>query len=158
MLQFLNRTLVFAFGLSVLLSSCEFKDIELREFQDVEVSQIDKGKIEGTITVLLNNPNSFGVTVKEADFTIFAGKTEIGTAHLGQALKIEANEEKSYPVKLEGDAKDVLSGGISAVVGMLFGNDPKVVLKGEIKAKSFLISRTIPIEMETDLKMSDLNF
>ena len=158
MLQFLNKTLVFVFSLSILLSSCEIKDIELKEVQDVEVSQINKGKIEGTITVLLNNPNSFGVTVKEANFIIYAGKSEIGTAHLDESFKIEAKEEKSYPVKLKGDAKDALSGGISAAVGMLFGNDPKVVLRGTIKAKSFIFSKTIPVEMETDLKMSDLDF
>jgi len=158
MLQFVIRTFVFALSLSVLLSSCEIKDIELKEVQDVEVSTIDKGKIEGAITVLLNNPNSFGVTVKEVDFTIYAGKTEVGTAHLRQSFKIEANQEKLYPVRLEGEAKDALSGGLSAFVGMLFGKDLKVVLKGEIKAKSFGFSRTIPVETETDLKMSDLNF
>ena len=158
MLQLLNKTLVFAVGFSIICSSCEFKDIELREVQDVEVSQISKGNIEGTITVLLNNPNAFGVTVKEADFTIYAGKSEIGTAHLNEAFKIEAKEVKAYPVKLKGNTKDALSGGISALVGMLLGQDPKIILKGEIKAKSFIFSKTVPVEMETDLKMSDLDF
>jgi LEA14-like dessication related protein len=156
MLHFSYRTLFMAIGLSILISGCEIKDIELREVQDVDISSFDKGKIDGKITVLLNNPNSFGVTVKDADFVIFAGKTQVGTANLKHSFKIDANEEKAYPIELSGDASDALSGGISAVVGMLFGKDPKLVLKGNIKAKGLFITRTIPVELETDLKMSDL--
>ena len=63
-----------AIGLSILISGCEIKDIELREVQDVDISSFDKGKIDGKITVLLNNPNSFGVTVKDGRFCHFCGE------------------------------------------------------------------------------------
>lgn len=157
MAQILGKTLFIGLSLLLLLSSCEFKDIELKEVQNVEVASINKNEIEGVVSVVLNNPNGFSVTIKEADFIILAGDVEIGSAQLNESFKIAANSEESYPIKLRGDASKALSGGISAVVGMLFGKEPKILLKGDIKARSFIFTKTVPVELETDIKLSDLN-
>lgn len=139
---------------AILLSSCEVKDIELVEVEDVKIEKVTGGKIDGVITVKLNNPNGFPVTIKSGDFAIWAGKTEMGTAQLDESFKISANSNESYPIKLKGDVNGVLAGGISGLIGMFTGDDPKLVLKGDIKARSFLITRTVPVELETDLNLS----
>ncbi|HAW21436.1 MAG TPA: hypothetical protein DCX14_14735 [Flavobacteriales bacterium] len=139
---------------SMFLSSCEVKDIELVEVEDVKIEKVEGGKIDGVITVMLRNPNGFPVTIKSGDFTIWAGKTEMGTAQLNESFKINSNSTESYPIKLKGDVGGVLTGGLAGLIGMFTGEDPKLVLKGEIKARSFLITRTVPVELATDLNLS----
>ena len=140
--------------LPLFILGCEFKDIELQTVDDVKIESLNKGNIKGTITLTLNNPNGFAVTVKEADFKIMLEKTEMGTANLSESFKIKANSTESYPVKLKGDVSGAMTGGLAGIVGMLLGKDPKVTLVGEIRARSFLISKTIPVEFETELPIS----
>ncbi|GAB5538877.1 MAG: hypothetical protein Salg2KO_09800 [Salibacteraceae bacterium] len=143
--------------ISVLIfSSCEVKDIEIVRVADVKIEQVKKGKIDGLITIVLNNPNRFAVKVKSADLGIWANNTEMGKAKLKESFKISANDSKAYPIKMNGDMTGAITGGISSILGLLSGNDPKITLKGEIVVSSFLVTRTIPIEKETDISLSTL--
>lgn len=152
--RFIFKRFLFACAIMLFFSGCEFKDIELQKVDDVKIESVKKGDIKGVITLQLNNPNGFAVTVKEADFKIMVDKSEVGTAVLSESFKIKANSVETYPVKLNGDISGALNGGIVGIVGILLGKDPKLMLVGEIKAGNIFISKTIPVEIETEIPIS----
>ncbi len=135
-------------------SSCSFQDLELRGVEGFEVEKTEKGKVEGIMKVRIYNPNSFPITVTKADFDVFASEVRVGDAHLGKNFKISANSEKSYDVRIEANVENLITGGIGGIVSMLAGKRPKVTLDGEMKARSFLISKTVPVKLETEIPLN----
>ena len=127
----------------------------METIEQVEVESFQSGKIKGRMTLRLNNPNPFAVTVKSAQFEIWANNIKMGEAGLDNSFKIDAKQTRSYPISMTGDARSALSGGISGLLGMLAGNDPKIFLKGDIEAESYFVKRKVPLEFDTGLKMSD---
>src|SRR5690606_17258868 len=98
-------------------SGCEFKAIELNGVEDLKIESMKQGNMSGTVVLSIANPNSFAVTVKSADFTIWKDEIELGEAHLHEKFKINANSTESYPVKLNGDLSKVMGGGLMGIIG-----------------------------------------
>lgn len=150
------RFLGLLFVLAILFSSCKFEDVEIIRVEDVKISSFTKSGFAGDIIVLIKNPNNFPVTVASADFKVLHKNNEIGVAELEEPFKINSNSTEPYPIKVKGDLGGLFAGGVLGIVGMLTGGDPKVVLKGEVRGKAFMISKTFPIEIETNLPISGL--
>lgn len=136
------------------LWGCEFKDVQLERIEEISLGSLKGGQIDGTISMVLSNPNGFGITVKAANFDLHNGNVKLGTASLRKAFKIEANSTKVYPVELTGDLSNALAGGLMGLAGMLTGQKPKVMIKGELKAGNLFYSKKVPIEIETELPIS----
>ena len=78
----------------------------------------------------------------------------VGKAKLTDPFKIESNSTQSYPVHLSGDLSNAISGGIGSIVGLLMGKEPTMRIKGNLKASSFLITKTVEIDEQTDIPIS----
>lgn len=139
-----------------LLAGCEFKEIEVQGVESVNVESIKQGSLKGTMNVSLFNPNSMSVKVKAATFEIFAGSVKLGDAKLDKSFKINGNSTETYPVKLSGNLGNTLAGGLVGLAGMLSGNNPKITLKGEVKAGTLFVSKKFPVEIATELPMDEL--
>ncbi|MEZ4720329.1 MAG: LEA type 2 family protein [Flavobacteriales bacterium] len=150
------KLLSFLVALTFIVSSCKFEDVEIIRVEDVKISSFTKSGFAGEITVLIKNPNGFPVTISTADFKVLHKNNEIGVAQLEESFKINSNSTEPYPIKVKGDLGGLFAGGVLGIVGMLTGGDPKVVLKGAVKGKAFLVSKTFPIELETNLPISGL--
>lgn len=137
-----------------LLWGCEFKDVQLESIEEINLESLQGGQIDGTIHMVLSNPNSFGITVKSADFELFTGNVKLGEASLRKAFKIESNSSKSYPVQLSGNLSNALAGGFMGLAGALTGKKPKVTIKGELKAGNFFYTKKVPVEEETEIPLS----
>lgn len=136
-----------------LLWGCEFKDVQLESIEEINLESLQGGQIDGTIHMVLSNPNSFGITVKSADFELFTGNVKLGEASLRKAFKIESNSSKTYPVQLSGNLSNALAGGFMGLAGALTGKKPKVTIKGELKAGNFFYTKKVPVEEETEIPL-----
>jgi LEA14-like dessication related protein len=136
-----------------LLWGCEFKDVQLESIEEISLESLQGGQIDGTIHMVLSNPNAFSITVKSADFKLYNGNVKLGEASLRKAFKIDANSSKSYPVQLSGNLSNALAGGFMGLAGALTGKKPKVTIKGELKAGNFFFTKKVPIEEETELPL-----
>lgn len=143
-------------AVALLFTSCEFKEIAVQGVEAVNIESFKGGELKGVMNVSLSNPNSMAVTVKSATFDIYAGSMKLGEAKLDESFKIKANSSKTYPVKLSGSMGNALAGGLVGLAGFLGGKNPKITLKGEIKARSFLVSKKIPVEVQTELPLDRL--
>lgn len=140
--------------IGLVASSCTFKDLELKGVEGVELGKVNNGKIDGIMKVRIYNPNSFPITITKAKFDVFSSDVRIGDANLSRKFKIKANSEETYDVEIDANVKNLLTGGLGGLVNMLAGNKPKVTLDGNLKARSFLISKTIPVKFETTLPLN----
>ncbi|MEX2596311.1 MAG: LEA type 2 family protein [Salibacteraceae bacterium] len=135
------------------LTSCELKDVEMLGVENVRLDKMSAGKIDGTIDLVLNNPNGFSIKVKSADLTVKSGNVKLGKANLRKSFKIDANESKTYPVEVSGDLQNALAGGLMGLAGMLSGQKPKLTIEGEIKVGNFFFTRKVPISIETNIPL-----
>jgi len=143
-------------SIGLLLSGCEFKDIELERIEGFEIEKLEGQNLTGTINVVLKNPNPYSIKVKSGDFELFSNKTLIGDASLEEALTIKGNATEEYPVRLKADVSSLVAGGLSSLAGLLTGKDPKILIKGELKAGTMLFTKKVPVEVKTTIPLQDL--
>ena len=140
--------------MAVTLTGCEFQEVEIVSIEDIELNAMERGRIDGTLHIVLENPNAYTITVKSAAFELFTGNTKVGNAELSQSFKIDGQSTRSYPVQLSGNLSNIMGGGFAGLAGMLLGKKPKLIVKGELKAGNFFFTRKVPVEVETDLPLS----
>lgn len=114
---------------------------------------MNKDGMKGTISLEITNPNNFAITVTNADFELFSSKVNVGKASLNEPFKIAANSTEVYAVKLNGNVGNLLAGSITGLMGALSGKNPEVTIKGTLKAKAFFLSKTIPVEVKTEIPL-----
>lgn len=139
-------------SLLVLNSCSNFEELTLRSEPDIKVKGINDGLIELDLIAIIENPNSQSFKVKNADFDIYLNDSKIGHSSMKKAIKIEGNSTKEYtfPVKVKlGDEN--LSLGL--LLGGLFSNSFDLKVKGKVKAGSFLVNQSFPVEWEDQVKL-----
>ena len=148
----LPKISLFFFLITLLsLTGCDFKDVELERVEEIKLNSLKGGNIDGTIFLVLNNPNSFDIKVKSADFDLMTGNEKLGSATLSKSFKSEGNGSKTYPVELSGTLSNARAGGFAGLTGLLTGQKPKVTIKGTLKAGAFLYTKEVPVEIDTEL-------
>lgn len=152
-----NIVVAASIGLLVLIiSGCEFKNIAIEKVGAVQINSSKGSELSGTLNLVLNNPNKHAVHVKSAHFDVLMGQMKVGEAQLTKAFKINANSTESYPIELRGDISNALAGGLTGVLGMLSGKNPKITLDGEIKAGNFIYSKKVPVKFDTEIPLKQL--
>jgi LEA14-like dessication related protein len=141
-------------GTLVFLSGCEFKDVQLERVEGFEIKKVKDGDMEAVISVVLDNPNSFPITVKFGKFDLSVGKNHIGDASLSESFKIQANSKESYDIEIDGTIGDLVAVGISGLAGLLTGKQPEVTIKGELKAGNFFYTKKVPVELKTNVPLN----
>lgn len=147
--------------LSVLLlvlatfTGCEFKDITLERVDSFKINKMNKDGMEGTISLVITNPNNYPIKVKKANFDLFSGTVKVGDAQLNKSFKIKSNTTETYAIELTGNMPNLIAGGLTGLIGALRGQNPQVNIKGELKAGTFLVSKTIPVDVKTEIPLDN---
>lgn len=147
----------FFLALSLLLTGCEFKDLTLERVDSFSIEELTKEGMQGTISLVITNPNSFSINVNSASFDIYSGSVKVGNADLSKSFKIKGNTTETYPVQLSGNMSNLIAGGLSSLIGAIRGQNPRVNIKGELKASAFLFSKTIPVDVTTEVPLDSFN-
>jgi Conserved secreted protein len=139
---------------SLFLSSCKkIKDPEYRRLEHFSVKNIDLQKAVIGFSITYFNPNSFGVSVKEAVADVYIDSLYLGKFTQDHPVDVESNSEFSIPV----------SGCVSLITltklnYQNIGNrDIHVKSNGTIKVGKAGIFVTRPFEYEGDHKLEELN-
>jgi LEA14-like dessication related protein len=131
----------------LLLPSCSaYEEVELRDIREVQVLRMDGRTIALRVDVLVNNPNSYGISVEDPDVDLYLNDTYVGKGHLDSALTLEKRMEQIYPVYLHAD----LAGGplLMMMIGGALSGEMKLGVKGTVLARSGLLRKRFPFELE----------
>lgn len=153
----LFRLSVILILMGFLLGGCEFKDLTLNRVDSFKIDEMSKEGMRGTISLVITNPNSYAINVTSADFDLYSSGVKVGDAKLYKSFKIKANSTETYPVELKGNLPNLLAGGITSLIGALSGKSPEINIKGDLKARAFLVSKTIPIDVKTKIPLDGFN-
>lgn len=132
-------------------SGCEFREIRIDRVEILNIDTSNPSLVRATIKLRINNPNSFPLKIKSADFSVLNGQIDMGSAHLRKPFKIPARSNLDHTVELDGEFRNLLSGGLNSLADALAGKKTLITLRGEIVAKSYLMRREFPVELSAPL-------
>lgn len=152
MKNFLGLFLVILFPL--FLTSCfSYKEIELGDVKNVKLNKAKNGDAEIVVGLMVNNPNNYKIKVKRIDADMLVNGKKVGKLALTKKVVLPKKTEdvQSFAVNTQ------LTNLLSALPSIFFGGEVKLQLKGQIKGKVFMFSKTFPIEAEKNISAKDLN-
>ena len=155
MLKLFRIVTLFTF-LGLVLSGCEFKDLTLNRVESFNLDGVSEKGMEATINLVITNPNSYPINVTKADFDLFSNGAKVGDAVLKNPFKIKANSTVPYPFKLKGSIGNLLASRVTSIISALQGKSPEINIKGNLKARAFIFSKTIPIDVKTKIPLNGI--
>lgn len=126
----IHSLLALAIVAIITLTSCANpKDLvyqDVKNFRLLEMSMSPKVGMD----VQFYNPNTFGMTMKDADIDLYLNGKMVGKAKLAETYNVPANDTFLLPVNLTADLQQVLPNALA----ILANNTIDVELKGYVKA------------------------
>jgi LEA14-like dessication related protein len=133
-----------------LVSSCgKIKNVEIEELQEITLKTLKGSNAVVEVNLLVKNPSSHNIYVKQADIEILRSGYSFGTASLRQraVIKKRSKEQVSilFDVKIT-DRMAIMSGRIRAI---LAGEDrTKLSISGHVKAGTKAFSKSFRLDIE----------
>jgi len=143
---------VFFLGIIFLPACTGFKNIEIEEVEAIRFDHLSKGKLGLEVDLSIKNPNRIDIFLVKSDLQVLLNDMPMGTLSNFNKIKIPGGSQNTvtFPVdvKMDGVLKNVL-----AFVSIASGKDVRLKLTGNLKVRYLLVTRTIPVAIETVLKI-----
>lgn len=135
-------------GIMILASCASPKDLVYQDVKNFRVNKISANPEVG-LDVQFFNPNSYGMTLKDANVDFYINHKLVGKATLEKTFNIQGNSTFLLPVNLTADLSSVMNNALA-----LLANDSVLVtLKGNVKAgKGVFVN--VPINYEGKKKLN----
>jgi hypothetical protein len=125
------------------LNSCSFyKEVEVVMVDDISITKFDKDVVEVSVTLQLDNPNWYAVTLTQSEIDIFVNKKGMGKVHLVE--------------KVKAGAEDLSGNFLENLLSLLFAKNADFQAVGIVKGKALLIGREIPIDISEQVDIKSL--
>lgn len=143
------KKLIFLFILLFTISSCEsYKDIKLTKFEDVRVKKIDGKELDFEVDIYLENPNFYGIKVKDIKGELFVQNKLLGNVVLSDKVKIKRKSTNRYAIPLhihleEGVLIRFVQFALQKHVDIEFKGYAKGAIYGLPKTENFVFTKSI---------------
>lgn len=145
-------------GFIGMFSACEIKEVQFKSIENVKVLKFDENGVEVEMTVKINNPNNLKFKVNTSDLHLFVNGNDFGKVKFKDKIKIASNTEKSYTFVICSGYNMALNGGIGGVMSLLKSGKIAMNLKGNLKVKSWGLSKKYPIDFKQNLNPRSFGF
>jgi LEA14-like dessication related protein len=137
-----------------LLSSCISKEpVEFNKIDHIKIRNISKESIEVEIGAILRNPHNLNFSIRKADIDLSINNSSLGRLKLAEPVKIKKRSENNYDFTVKATYTDLLVGGVSSIVSMIFKQKVQCRCKGTMTIRSMGITRTIPVEYDGEVNL-----
>lgn len=141
-------------GFTAIISCSAIKPIALKKVESVKILSASSDGVELELNLLIENPNFFKFKITDGELNIVLNKIDMGKAELKNTVSLPAHTEVSHKFNVHVGASNALLGGFASLLSLFKNNTATVSLKGSIKAKSFGISHTFPVDETTRIPFS----
>lgn len=138
---------------AVSLTSCTFQEVAVSDIRSVEFSEFSQKKLAISASVKVNNPNNFDISVTDSDVALYLAGKYTGQAKIVENLKIPANFDDYIPVKIEADMSQAGNALLPVIMSGLLKKSVFVKAEGYVKARHFLFSKKIPLEIAEEVRL-----
>lgn len=115
--------------IAILLSSCKIGVPIVTDVNNFQFVTGKKGELGFQADIKVNNPNSFGITIKKLKFDVFMDGVPMGTATGGKKIRIKGLTNDYHTVYLKSDGKQMAGMGMN-IFGMLTGKMSDIRIQG----------------------------
>lgn len=143
------------FVLMLSLFSCfKYEDVQILEVTNIRVLDLTTKKIEVGIDMHIVNPNNYKISITDSDLELMIKNKKIGTAKIKEKIELPKKSDQVHHVSIITDTKDIVSGAIPVLLGLMFDDSIELQVKGEIRAKAKSISKNFPVDFKERVKLN----
>lgn len=144
----MNRHLT-ALLVIVLLSGCtRYSDVEIIGVQDVQVTRFDATGLSATVTVEVNNPNDYRISVTEPDVDLYINDIAMGKATMDSMVTLDPSSSRSYELPLHATFTNGQDNMIPLLMMAALSGSLKLGLKGTAVGKAGMLRKRFPFEVD----------
>jgi len=141
----------FPFLFIILLTSCQSpKDLEFREFNNLELDKLGFSASALKVNLVYYNPNNFGMELNRTELDIYVDSTFLG--HSSQLLQvpIPSRDVFTIPLRIDLDMKNLFKNGIMTMMK----KEVAVRAVGNVKVGKAGIYKNIKVDYTTKQQFS----
>lgn len=143
------------FVLMLSLFSCfKYEDVQLLEVTNIRILGLTTKKIEVGIDMHIVNPNNYKISITDSDLELMIKNKKIGTAKIKEKIELPKKSDQVHHISIITDTKDIVSGAIPVLLGLMFDDSIELQVKGEIRAKAKAISKNFPVDFKERVKLN----
>ena len=143
------------FVLMLSLFSCfKYEDVQLLEVTNIRILDLTTKKIEVGIDMHIVNPNNYKISITDSDLELMIKNKKIGTAKIKEKIELPKKSDQVHHISIITDTKDIVSGAIPVLLGLMFDDSIELQVKGEIRAKAKSISKNFPVDFKERVKLN----
>ncbi len=129
----------------LLTASCNVNEVEIGDIEKMSFEGFDANGLGIKVMLPVKNPNNFPFVITKINIDININDHDLGTVNDISKIRIPANSEQSHPVTFNINLSGGLLGGGMIMLRLYRAAKLHVKLSGEIKVRSFLVSKKITI-------------
>ncbi len=126
----------------------------MKSVESIKILNASSEGVDMEVKMKISNPNFIKFTITDGDLNIVLNKVDMGKAELKNKISIPAHSELSQNFVVHVGVSNALLGGFASLLSLLKNNSATVSIKGTIRARSFGISRTFPVDETTRIPFS----
>ena len=147
------RSLLFAL-IAITISSClSVKPVSVQKVEGVNINSPNMSEIEVALTLKIDNPNNYAITVKKIDLNVVAGGIDLGKVLVEQKVKIPAKSVSNQTFNFKVNLAQLGAAAIPAGMALLSKGGLKIQATGKIKAKAFLVSKNFEVNFSDNVNL-----
>lgn len=129
----------------ILLTSCRApRDLEYRDFKNLNVNQLGFSSSTIKMDVVYYNPNNFGLQLKSADLDMWVDGKYLGHTSQEFQISIPKRAEFQIPLVVDVDMKNLLANGLNT----LLNKEVTVKVTGKVKVGKANVFMSMPVNYE----------
>lgn len=138
---------------SILLSACsDFQEIEVGSPSAIIVKSIQDNKINVDLSIPIVNPNDLQFKITKINLEVVVNENYLGKITNAKNVLIQGNSDENHIFNLDLEVKSIVK-GLMSMVNVFGSGKVEIESKGYIKARSGLISKSIPVENSATIKV-----
>lgn len=132
----------------ILLTACDYSDVELRTIREIKIDKLDNKGIEIRGSAKVYNPNNYKIKVVSTDADLFLDGRQAGKAKMLENVVIPANFDDFVDFRIRADFNAGSVQLIPIIIGASVKRSVDIEIKGTAKAKSFIIGKKFDFDYE----------
>ncbi|MDP4827216.1 MAG: LEA type 2 family protein [Flavobacteriales bacterium] len=153
----ISRVALLFLVMSTMVSCKFYKDVEVLDVEDVNITKFNKDLVEAEITLRIKNPNWYAVTLTQSDIDVFVNQKEMGKVMLTEKVKLPSKSVNSRKLVLRGNYKDIKGSFLDNLLSLLFANKADFQAKGFVTGKALLVKRKVPVDFSESIDLKGIN-
>lgn len=141
-------------SIGIFFTSClSFKPVTTEKVEGFTVNSINSQGVDVTLTLRINNPNSFAIKVKSIDLDVQAGKIALGRVLVSEKVTIPAKSTTSQQFHFTTSFTSATLAALPAALALLTNSEVQIHAEGTVRARAWLITKSFPVNFTDGVKL-----